>query len=34
MAAQGDRELRCSLPAATWVALEARIARTGERLED
>lgn len=34
MAAQGDRELRCSLPAATWAALDARIARTGERLED
>ncbi len=34
MEAQGDRELRCSLPAATWAALDARIARTGERLED
>ncbi len=34
MGASGDRELRCPLPAATWAALDARIARTGERLED
>lgn len=32
--APGERELRCTLPAATWAALDARIARTGERLED
>ena len=34
MGEPGDRQLHCSLPAAAWAALDARIARTGERLED